>query len=63
MSTQPSTGGFVKWQPLDIAYTDPLDNTLIARAQSALTGTELGVCPPLEIEQARDVLAWFDPKY
>lgn len=63
MSAQPSADGWVKWQPLPAGYADPLDNTLIARAQSALTGPELGVCPPLEVHQARDVLAWFDPKY
>jgi hypothetical protein len=39
---------------------DPLDNTILARAQSLLTGAPIGVCPPLTIEQARDVLAWHE---
>lgn len=62
MSTQPSHDGFVPWESLPGAYFDPSENDEIARAQSLLTGREFGVCPPLTIRQARDVLAWFNPK-
>lgn len=47
-----------KWPSQLSAPVDPLETTLCARAQSLLTGGELGVCPPLPITQARDVLRW-----
>jgi len=54
---------FTKWEKLPGAYFDPADNALIARAQSALTGPEIGVCPPLTVQQARDILSWYHPNY
>ena len=39
---------------------DPLDNTIMARAQSILTGALIGVCPLLTVEQSRDVIAWHE---
>jgi len=36
----------------------PDETMAIMRAQSILSGPDLGQCPPLTIEQARDVLAW-----
>jgi hypothetical protein len=47
-----------KWPSRLAAPVDPLDTFRCARAQSLLTGGEIGVCPPLPIEQARDVLRW-----
>lgn len=47
-----------KWPERLAPPVDPLETTLCARAQSLLTGGELGVCPPLPITQARDVLRW-----
>jgi hypothetical protein len=41
----------------------PDETRLIARAQSILTGGDLGVCPPLPAHQARDVIAWHQPNY
>lgn len=35
-----------------------LETRDIMRAQSILSGPLLGQCPPLSLEQARDVLAW-----
>jgi hypothetical protein len=61
MSAQTSTDGFAKWQPLHGAYFDPSDLSQISRAQSALVGF-VGVVD-LDIEQARDILAWYDPKH
>lgn len=46
------------WPGALAAPVDPLETTLCARAQSLLTGGEMGVCPPLKPHQARDVLAW-----
>jgi hypothetical protein len=63
MSGQTTTAGFIPWPKLSGAYFDPMENHEIARAQSLLTGGEIGVCPPLDIEQARDVIAWYDPKH
>ena len=40
---------------------DPMDNVIRSRAQSILTGSDIGVCPPLSSEQARDVLNWYRP--
>lgn len=42
---------------------DPADTLLCMRAQSALSGLELGQVHDLTTDQARDVLAWFNPKY
>jgi hypothetical protein len=61
MSAQPSHDGFTKWQPLHGAYFDLSDLSQISRAQSALVGL-VGVVD-LDIEQARDILAWYDPKH
>lgn len=63
MSAVPSSipyGG--KWQPLS-APVDPQETLLRSRAQSILSGGEIGQCPPLTIEQARDVLAWHRPQH
>lgn len=60
MSAQPSRDGFTKWQPLSGAYFDPAELSQISRAQSALVGL-VGVVD-LDIEQARDVLAWYAPR-
>jgi hypothetical protein len=49
------------WGPL-AAPVDPLETQLRARAQSILSGPLIGQCPPLSIEQARDVVAWYRPK-
>ena len=38
------------------------DNMLIQRAQSILSGPIIGACPPLTVEQARDVLRWHTGK-
>jgi len=55
---------FVKW-PSELPPPIFPEETLIRqRAQSALTGSLIeGVCPPLSIDQARDVLAWYEPKH
>jgi len=37
---------------------DPAETRTIMRAQSILSGPLIGACPPLTIEQARDVLRW-----
>ena len=62
MSAVPSSihyGG--KWESLS-APVDPQETQIRIRAQSILSGPELGVCPTLTIEQARDVLAWYRPQ-
>lgn len=51
-----------KWTPLS-APIDPEETRIRMLAQSILSGPELGVCPTLEIEQARDVLAWHKPQH
>jgi hypothetical protein len=48
---------FVAWGQL-AAPIFPDETMAIMRAQSILSGPDLGQCPPLTIEQARDVLAW-----
>lgn len=49
------------WGPL-AAPVDPLETVLRIRAQALMTPTPRGgACPPLSIEQARDVLAWYRP--
>jgi hypothetical protein len=44
---------------------DPMDTVLRYRAQSALTGLPFrdgtNVCDALDIDRARDVLAWYRP--
>lgn len=40
---------------------DPGETQTCIRAQSILSGPLIGACPPLSIDQARDVLAWFNP--
>lgn len=61
MSAQPSHGGFTKWPRLSGAYFDPSELSQISRAQSALVGL-VGIVD-LTVEQARDVLAWYEPKH
>ncbi|HET6804648.1 MAG TPA: hypothetical protein VFH59_04300 [Frateuria sp.] len=51
-----------KWGRLS-APVDPEETRIRMRAQSVLSGGELGQCPPLDIRQARDVLAWYRPQY
>ncbi|MGN2243835.1 hypothetical protein ACFWZU_10035 [Frateuria sp. GZRR33] len=51
-----------KWGRLS-APVDPEETRIRMRAQSVLSGGELGQCPPLDIRQARDVLAWYAPQY
>lgn len=63
MSAQPSADGFVPWPKLSGTYFDPLENHEIARAQSALSGPDLGVVHDLTVEQARTVNEWYRPKY
>lgn len=59
MSAQPST----QW-PHNLPPPIYPDETLLCmRAQSALSGPELGQVHDLTVEQARDVLAWYDPKH
>lgn len=62
MNAQPAPHQFTPWGPLS-SPVDPSDTLLCMRAQSALSGPELGQVHDLTIDQARDVLAWFDPKY
>ena len=61
MSAQPSHDGFAKWPRLSGAYFDPSELSQISRAQSALVGL-VGIVD-LTVEQARDVLDWYDPKH
>ena len=62
MRAQPQAIPFTRWTPLS-APVDPADTLLCMRAQSALSGPELGQCPPLTVEQARDVMAWYAPRW
>lgn len=62
MNAQPQTIPFTRWGQLS-APVDPADTLICMRAQSALSGPELGQCPPLTVEQARDVLAWYAPRW
>lgn len=62
MNTQPQPIPFTRWTPLS-APVDPADTMLCMRAQSALSGPELGQCPPLTVDQARCVMAWYRPKH
>ena len=64
MSAQPSENSrrFIPWGELS-APVNPDETLLCMRAQSALYGPLIGQCPPLEVEQARDVLAWYAPKH
>ena len=34
------------------------DTMIIQRAQSILSGPLIGACPPITVDQARDVLRW-----
>lgn len=36
----------------------PHETAVMMRAQSILSGGEIGQCPPLTLDQALDVLAW-----
>lgn len=51
-----------KWGRLS-APVDPEETRICMRAQSILSGRELGQCPPLDIRQALDVLAWYAPQH
>ena len=62
MSAQPQSIPFKPWTPLS-APVDPEETLLCMRAQSALSGPELGVVHDLTVEQARDVIAWYAPKH
>lgn len=64
MNAQPSETSrrFIPWGELS-APIDPAETLLRMRAQSALSGPELGVVHDLTVEQARIVLAWYDPKH
>jgi hypothetical protein len=57
-----ATREFTPWTRLS-APVDPADTLLCMRAQSALSGAELGQVHDLTVEQARDVIAWHNPKY
>jgi hypothetical protein len=48
---------FVPWGELS-APINAGDTRLMYLAQSVLTGPDLGVCPPLTLDQALDVLRW-----
>ncbi|MCP1376000.1 hypothetical protein [Dyella lutea] len=48
---------FIPWGELS-APINPEDTRLMYLAQSVLTGPDLGVCPPLTLEQSIDVLRW-----
>lgn len=64
MSAQPSETSrrFIPWPELS-APVDPAETLECMRAQSALSGPELGVVHDLTVEQARDVNEWYRPKY
>jgi hypothetical protein len=62
MSAQPQAIPFTRWTPLS-APIDPTETLICMRAQSALSGPELGVVHDLTVEQARDVIAWYSPKH
>lgn len=51
-----------KWGRLS-APVDPEETRICMRAQSILSGGEIGQCPPLDLRQARDVLAWYKPQH
>jgi hypothetical protein len=40
----------------------PHETADMMRAQSILSGGEIGQCPPLTLDQARDVLAWHEER-
>lgn len=62
MSAQPQALPFTRWTPLSEPI-DPAETLLCMRAQSALSGPELGQVHDLTVEQARDVIAWYSPKH
>jgi hypothetical protein len=62
VSAQHEAGRFIPWPSL-AAPVDPAATLLCMRAQSALSGPEFGQVHDLTVEQARDVLAWYDPKH
>lgn len=51
------------WPAELAAPVDPAETQLCMRAQSALSGADLGQVHDLTVNQARDVIAWYDPKY
>jgi hypothetical protein len=51
-----------KWGRLS-APVDPEETRICMRAQSILSGGDVGQCPPLDLQQARDVLAWYQPQH
>lgn len=54
---RPLTLDHRKWPPL-AAPVLVNETQAIMRAQSLLSGTIIGACPPLTYSQARDVLKW-----
>lgn len=62
MSAQPQAIPFPRWPQLS-APVDPEETRLCMRAQSALSGPELGQVHDLTVEQARTVMDWYDPKH
>jgi hypothetical protein len=54
MNRKPKPGAWSMLAP----PVDPLETTIRARAQSLLSGGLIGQCPPLTLDQARDVLRW-----
>lgn len=63
MSAQPENAQrHCHWGALS-APVNPDETLLCMRAQSALSGPELGQVHDLTVEQARDVLAWYRPKH
>jgi len=51
-----------KWGRLS-APVDPEETRICMRAQSLLSGGDIGQCPPLDVRKARDVLAWYQPQH
>ena len=62
MKSDPQAIPFKLWGHLS-APVDPADTLLCMRAQSILSGAELGQVHDLTLDQARDVVAWHHPKY
>ncbi|GLQ96434.1 hypothetical protein [Dyella mobilis] len=54
------TGRDKQWSEL-AAPVFPDETQMRMRAQSILSGGEIGQCPPLTLDQARDVIAWYQP--
>jgi hypothetical protein len=48
-------------EPQRSTRADWSESAICVRAQSILSGSLVGQCPPLTLAQARDVLAWYRP--